>query len=121
MVFNHVFCFIVSSCELSAKLTKPIEETMTKLEKIYICAKCGERYQPSNNVNGIHSYFGLDCNGELIPHFSQSSLIELLKGKIEQHMLASKGDVMSSMSDNIFEQKMARELQSLLSMIEKGE
>lgn len=89
-----------------------------KLEKKYICVKCGERYHPSNNVNGIHSYFGLDCNGELIPHFSQSSLVELLRERIEHLKSASSKNPEGL---NFIRDLIELELQSILSMIEKGE
>ena len=51
-----------------------------KLSPIYVCDKCGERYQLDNHVNGEHSYFGVPCNGTLIPHYSLPDLELYLEG-----------------------------------------
>lgn len=88
---------------------------MTKLEKILRCPKCN---------CGNHLYLQPeDCDGQLQEYISKSSLIDLLKGRIEGHEAANKGmsDFPETMNLRNANEVRINQLQSLLSMIEKGE
>lgn len=87
-----------------------------KLEKIWVCPSC--HYEFEGKITGKHWPYpnkdpetGYSCTGIVSQYLSQSSLVDLLKGRIE----------MAKNSPMLCDSSSIEELQSLLSMIEKGE
>ena len=61
-----------------------------KLSPIYVCDKCGERYQLDNHVNGEHSFFGVTCGGTLIPHYSLTDLERFISERLSRFKYQQK-------------------------------
>lgn len=110
---------------------KEVETMTTKLEKIWVCDECGTTIilgldsPPKQHQRAMYHVIGLNhdpiCTGQIRLVFSQSSLVELLKGRIEEYKVNVKfyGQPEISIVDK--DNPTVKELQSLLSMIEKGE